>query len=48
MFERMNRAIELHGIHPPIDRHRFAFEDLAQAIKNFPNGKHFGKVVCAF
>jgi NADPH:quinone reductase-like Zn-dependent oxidoreductase len=48
MFERMNRAIELHGIRPPIDQHRFAFEDLAQAIKNFPKGKHFGKVVCAF
>jgi NADPH:quinone reductase-like Zn-dependent oxidoreductase len=48
MFERMNRAIALHGIRPPIDDHRFAFANLKQAIKDFPQGKHFGKVVCEF
>lgn len=48
MFERMNRAMELHEIRPPVDAHRFAFEDVAQAIRDFPQGKHFGKVVCAF
>jgi NADPH:quinone reductase-like Zn-dependent oxidoreductase len=47
-FEAMSRALSLHKVQPPIDDKRFAFEDLKDALKAFPEGKHFGKVVCAF
>jgi NADPH:quinone reductase-like Zn-dependent oxidoreductase len=48
LFETMNRAIALHKVKPPIDEHRFPFDGLKEALKAFPDGKHFGKVVCAF
>lgn len=48
LFEAMNRAIALHKVRPPLDEHRFRFDDLKAALKAFPEGKHFGKVVCAF
>ena len=48
LFEAMNRALSLHKVKPPIDAHGFAFDGLKDALKAFPQGKHFGKVVCQF
>jgi len=48
MFEDMNRAIDLHKLHPALDDHRFAFDALGQALKDFGQGRHFGKVVSRF
>lgn len=48
LFEAMNRALSLHKVKPPLDEHRFPFDGLKDALKAFPEGKHFGKVVCAF
>jgi NADPH:quinone reductase-like Zn-dependent oxidoreductase len=46
MFEAMNRAIELHCIHPVIDR-VFPFEETKEAYRYLKSGAHFGKVVIA-
>lgn len=49
MFEAMNRAIEVNGIEPVIDR-RFDFDELAAvraAYEHLQSGQHFGKVVIA-
>jgi NADPH:quinone reductase-like Zn-dependent oxidoreductase len=46
MFEAMNQAIELHGIHPIIDR-VFPFEETKEAYHYLKSGVHFGKVVIA-
>ncbi|NET51677.1 MAG: NAD(P)-dependent alcohol dehydrogenase [Merismopedia sp. SIO2A8] len=43
MFERMNRAIALHQLHPVIDR-VFGFDEVAQAFHYLEAGKHFGKI----
>jgi NADPH:quinone reductase-like Zn-dependent oxidoreductase len=43
-FEWMNRAIARHDLHPAIDR-RFAFDDIADALKHLESGRHVGKVV---
>ena len=49
MLEDMCRAFELHNVKAPVDPdHGFAFEELAQALRDFPKGRHFGKVVCEF
>ncbi len=48
LFEAMNRALSLHKVKPPLDDHRFPFDGLKAALKAFPEGKHFGKVVCEF
>jgi NADPH:quinone reductase-like Zn-dependent oxidoreductase len=49
MLADMCRAFELHELRPAIDKSRgFAFEDVAQALREFPEGRHFGKVVCEF
>jgi NADPH:quinone reductase-like Zn-dependent oxidoreductase len=48
LFEEMNRAIALHKVKPPIDERRFPFDGLKAALKAFPAGGHFGKVVCEF
>jgi len=48
LFEEMNRAIALHKVRPPIEEKRFPFDGLKDALKAFPEGKHFGKVVCEF
>ncbi len=48
MFERMVAAMELNGVRPVTDDTGFAFEDLPAALARLPEGKHFGKVVCAF
>lgn len=43
MFEAMNRAIELHRLHPVIDR-VFPFEQAPQALRHLESGAHFGKI----
>ncbi|MEU7616397.1 NAD(P)-dependent alcohol dehydrogenase [Micromonospora rifamycinica] len=43
-FERMNRAVERHGLHPVIDR-RFAFDEAGAAFAYLATGAHVGKVV---
>jgi NADPH:quinone reductase-like Zn-dependent oxidoreductase len=45
VFEDMNRALALHKVRPPIDAHRYALEEFPAALKRFPLGRHFGKVV---
>jgi NADPH:quinone reductase-like Zn-dependent oxidoreductase len=44
MFEAMLRAIELHDIHPVIDR-IFPFAEAREALHYLQSGAHFGKVV---
>lgn len=46
MFLAMNRAIQLHDIHPVIDR-VFPFEEAKEAYRYLKSGAHFGKVVIA-
>ena len=46
MFEEMNRAIELHGLRPRIDR-RFSFEEARAAYEHLAGAGHAGKVVIA-
>jgi NADPH:quinone reductase-like Zn-dependent oxidoreductase len=48
LFEDMVRAMELHGVEPPIDERRFAFDQVGEAIKALPQGQHFGKVCSRF
>jgi NADPH:quinone reductase-like Zn-dependent oxidoreductase len=43
-FEAMNRAIELHRLHPVIDR-IFPFAEAKAAYRHFEGRGHFGKVV---
>ncbi|GAB3167198.1 NAD(P)-dependent alcohol dehydrogenase [Amycolatopsis stemonae] len=43
-FQAMNRAVEHSGLRPVIDR-RFAFEEVADAVKHLESGTHVGKVV---
>lgn len=47
MFEEMNRAVSLHGLHPVLDR-TFPFADAPAALRHLESGAHFGKVVVAF
>jgi NADPH:quinone reductase-like Zn-dependent oxidoreductase len=47
MFEAMNRAITVDGLHPVIDR-VFEFEDVIAAFRHLESGSHFGKVVVRF
>jgi NADPH:quinone reductase-like Zn-dependent oxidoreductase len=44
MFMAMNRAIELNGIKPVIDK-MFAFADAHEAYRHMASGAHFGKIV---
>lgn len=44
MFEAMNRAIEVHGTRPVVDR-VFALDRATEALKYLESGAHFGKVV---
>lgn len=44
MFEAMNRAIEVGGIKPVIDR-VFPFENAPDALRHMESGSHFGKIV---
>lgn len=43
MFEDMNRAIQLHGLRPVLDR-VFGFGDAVAAFRHLAQGRHFGKV----
>lgn len=43
MFEEMNRAIELEGIRPAVDK-VFDFADLKAALTHLESGAHFGKI----
>ncbi|MBV9759578.1 MAG: NAD(P)-dependent alcohol dehydrogenase [Acidobacteriaceae bacterium] len=47
MFERMNRAIELHSIHPVIDR-VFPWTELKEALLYMESARHFGKICLKF
>lgn len=42
-YEDMNRAIEIAGFHPVVDR-TFAFEEAVEAMRHVESGAHFGKV----
>jgi len=44
----MVRAIDLHGIKPPIDEKRYAFGEVATAIAAIAEGRHFGKIGISF
>ncbi|KAH7268220.1 hypothetical protein FSOLCH5_008302 [Fusarium solani] len=44
-FEEMNRAIEIHDIHPVLDARVFKLEEARQAYQHLWDQKHFGKVV---
>jgi NADPH:quinone reductase-like Zn-dependent oxidoreductase len=44
MFERLNRALSAHQIHPVIDR-VFGFDEAREAYDYLASGQHFGKVV---
>ena len=43
IFESMNRAINLHHLHPVVDR-IFSFEETGQALRHMESGTHFGKI----
>lgn len=47
MFERMNRAIELHSLKPVIDR-VFPWTELKQALLYMERQQHFGKICLKF
>ena len=47
MFEEMNRAIELHGLRPHIDR-SFGVADARAAYEHLAGAGHAGKVVIGF
>lgn len=47
MFERLNRAIELHRIKPVVD-HVFPWTDLKAALRHMENQRHFGKICLTF
>ena len=42
-FLEMNRAIQLHALHPVVDR-VFPFEEAVDAMRYMASGSHFGKV----
>jgi NADPH:quinone reductase-like Zn-dependent oxidoreductase len=44
MFEAMNRAIEVGGMRPVIDR-TFAFAEAKHALHHLQSQKHLGKIV---
>ncbi len=44
MFEAMNRAIAVAGLHPVIDR-TYELKDAVAAYRDFMTGRHFGKIV---
>ena len=47
MFERMNRAIELHRIKPIIDR-VFPWTEFKEALRHMEGQSHFGKICLKF
>ena len=47
MFEAMCRAIELHRIHPVVDK-VFPWTEARAAFAAMQGGEHFGKIVLEF
>ncbi|MFL6463973.1 MAG: NAD(P)-dependent alcohol dehydrogenase [Bryobacteraceae bacterium] len=47
MFERLNRAIDLHAIKPVIDR-VFAWTEFKEALRHMEGQSHFGKICLRF
>lgn len=47
MFERMNRAIVLHGLKPLIDR-VFPWTEFKEALRHMQGQQHFGKICLKF
>jgi NADPH:quinone reductase-like Zn-dependent oxidoreductase len=47
MFERMNRAIELHSIKPVIDK-AFKWTEIREALRYMESQQHFGKICLSF
>jgi NADPH:quinone reductase-like Zn-dependent oxidoreductase len=47
MFERMNRAIELHSIKPIIDR-VFKWTEIREGLRHMESQQHFGKICLSF
>ena len=47
MFERLNRAIELHRIQPVIDR-VFPWTEFPDALRHMESASHFGKIALKF
>lgn len=47
MFERMNRAIELHRLRPVIDR-VFDWTEIKEALRYLESQRHFGKICLRF
>ena len=47
MFERMNRAIEVHRMQPIIDK-VFKWTELAEALRYMEQQQHFGKICLSF
>jgi NADPH:quinone reductase-like Zn-dependent oxidoreductase len=47
MFERMNRAIELHRIKPVIDK-SFVWTEIKEALHYMESQQHFGKICLTF
>ncbi|MEP7012673.1 MAG: NAD(P)-dependent alcohol dehydrogenase [Acidobacteriota bacterium] len=46
-FERMNRAIELHGLHPVI-HDTYPWTEVRAALETMATGDHFGKICLTF
>ena len=44
MFQEMNRAVEVHNLHPVVTE-TFAFEDAKSAYHRTRSAGHFGKLV---
>ena len=47
MFERLNRAIDLHAVKPVIDR-TFAWTEFKEALRHMEGQSHFGKICLRF
>ncbi len=46
-FERMNRAIELHRLHPVVDQ-TYPWTEARAALERMAAGEHFGKICLSF
>lgn len=47
MFERMNRAVEQHGIKPVVDK-VFRWTEIREALRYMESAQHFGKICLTF
>ena len=45
MFENMTAAMTLHATQPVIDKVKFSYQDVAEALQRLPAGGHIGKIV---